>query len=86
MPRCTRAFIPEGLRQRGLFEIGGANGVEQSQKPRDRAADVIAALGDDEKGGLAATGRTGETIEAAVLRGAALLLDEVGHQLPHPYR
>ncbi|XYI01063.1 hypothetical protein ACMHYB_15445 [Sorangium sp. So ce1128] len=76
MPRCARAFIPEGLRQGGLFELGGANGVEQSQKPRDRAADVIAALGHDVEEGLAATGRAGETIEAAVLTGAALLLDE----------
>ncbi|WP_437565691.1 hypothetical protein [Sorangium sp. So ce542] len=60
----------------GLFELGGADGVEQLQKPGDRAADVIAALGDDAQECLAAAGGAGEAIEASVLAGAPLLGDQ----------
>src|SRR5262245_22988795 len=59
-----------------LFELGGANGVEQGQKPGDGAADVVAALGDETQECLAAAGGASEAIEAAMLAGAALLVDQ----------
>ncbi|KYF72768.1 hypothetical protein BE15_02660 [Sorangium cellulosum] len=48
-----------------LFELGGADGFEQLQEPGDRAADVVAALGDDAEECLAAAGGASEAIEAA---------------------
>jgi hypothetical protein len=57
----------------GFLELDGAGGVEKLQKPCDRAADVVAAVGDDVKERPAAADGAREAIEATVLAGAPLL-------------
>ena len=60
----------------GFLELGSASGVENLQKPSGGAAEIAAALGNEPKECLAAARGLCETVETAMLAGAALFFHE----------
>lgn len=59
-----------------LLELGGPGGVEDLEEPGGRAADVVTALGDEPEERLTAASGAREPVEATMLAGASLLVDQ----------